>query len=68
MCNIVTNIKNKSILKGLLRIYSKFINKEARLNATLVQVAFLRETFYIKLPEVKLFSKERKGNQPRLRK
>ena len=69
MCNIETNIIF-SILKGLLR-KNKQIYKKRRLNNLklhYIRVAILRETFYKILPEVNHFSKERKGNQPRLRK
>ena len=51
-----------------LQIYKKrrFRSKWAKKIKILLSI--LRETFYLKLPEVNHFSKERKGNQPRLRK
>ena len=63
-------LTSNSILKELFKdnqqIYKKggIKPKATKIN----KMAILRETFIFKLPEVNHFSKERKGNQPRLRK
>lgn len=62
-------IYNISTSKGLLRITTaNLYKKEANIAKANLNLAILWETFLLKLPEVKHFSKERKGNQPRLRK
>jgi hypothetical protein len=67
-------MNNKSISKGLLRITKQIykkggINQKLQISKIILKNgAILRETLLLLLPKVKHFSKERKGNQPRLRK
>jgi len=64
-----------SNLKELLRITKQIYKKGGKIQKLqsvlyykAIKIgAILRETFLLKLPEVKHFNRERKGNQPRLR-
>lgn len=66
--NIVVTSKKK-YFKGVIKDNkANLLKRRYKPKASTINGAILRKTFLFLLPEVKHFIKERKGNQPRLRK